>query len=125
MEEKIKKYRFIGEYSDYSFVNVNENNIYSSTYQIEEGFFVEEAVDVYPEDWELIEDEKNNINPTHYKGSNIQPIDLIESMKLDFRQGNIIKYVSRYKNKNGLEDLLKAQYYLERLIKELENETKT
>jgi len=58
----------------------------------------------------------NKINPKHYKGKDIQPIDLIDSMELDFYQGNIVKYVSRYKNKNGIEDLKKAKWYLERLI---------
>lgn len=59
----------------------------------------------------------DNINPDHYKGK-VEPIDLIESIgSLEpFCQGNIIKYVSRYKKKNGLEDLLKAQYYLKKLI---------
>lgn len=62
-------------------------------------------------------EQKDKINPSHYKGKTIQPIDLIDSMDLDFYQGNIIKYVSRYKNKNGLEDLKKAKWYLDRLVK--------
>ena len=57
----------------------------------------------------------NPIKPKHYEGS-IEPIDLIESQGLDFNEGNVIKYVSRHKKKNGLEDLLKARFYLERLI---------
>lgn len=56
-------------------------------------------------------------NPEHYQ-SEIQPIDLIESIGIlpDFCAGNVIKYVSRYKQKNGLEDLLKARWYLNKLI---------
>ena len=57
----------------------------------------------------------NPINPDHYKGD-VQPIDLIESLDLDFNTGNVVKYVSRHKKKNELEDLLKAQFYLERMI---------
>ncbi len=63
---------------------------------------------------------ENNINPDHYKGKNVQPIDLIDSLDLGFYEGNIVKYVSRHKNKNGLEDLKKAQWYLNRLIEKYE-----
>ena len=59
----------------------------------------------------------DNVNkPSHYNKSIIQPIDFIESLKLDFLEGNVVKYVSRYKYKNGLEDLEKANYYLNKLI---------
>lgn len=58
----------------------------------------------------------DNINPTHYTNKGIQPIDYIEANKLDFNEGNIIKYVSTYKQKNGLEDLKKARYHIDRLI---------
>lgn len=57
-----------------------------------------------------------NINPSHYTTLSIQPIDYIEANKLDFNEGNVIKYVSRYKQKNGLEDLKKARFYIDRLI---------
>lgn len=64
---------------------------------------------------------KNDLkNPDHYSGE-IQPIDYIMSNDLGFCEGNIIKYVSRWKRKNGMEDLIKAQRYLEFLIN---NETK-
>ena len=65
-----------------------------------------------------MEEKNNNIEPNHYKGDSVQPIDLIESMNMSFNQGNVIKYVSRYKNKNDIGDLLKADWYLQRLIKE-------
>jgi hypothetical protein len=41
---------------------------------------------------------------------------------LNYLEGNVIKYISRYKFKNGLEDLNKAKWYLETLIKEKEDE---
>jgi len=43
-------------------------------------------------------------------------IEYILDQKFNYLEGNIIKYVSRYKHKNGLEDLKKAKWYLERLI---------
>jgi hypothetical protein len=56
------------------------------------------------------------MKPEHYKGK-IEPIDLIEAQELGFHEGNVVKYVSRWRRKNGLEDLLKCKWYLERLIK--------
>lgn len=52
----------------------------------------------------------------HYKAKAIQPWDYIISNDLGYLEGNIIKYVSRWKNKNGVEDLKKAQHYLAKLI---------
>lgn len=49
----------------------------------------------------------------------IQPWDFITSNNLGFLEGNIIKYVSRYKEKNGHEDLLKARHYLDKLIEQI------
>lgn len=46
----------------------------------------------------------------------IQPIEYILKNDLGFVEGNIIKYVTRYKRKNGMQDLLKAKHYLEMLI---------
>lgn len=54
--------------------------------------------------------------PSHYREGGIQPLDYIEENKLDFCEGNVIKYVTRYKYKNGLEDLRKARYYLDKII---------
>lgn len=55
-------------------------------------------------------------NSEHYQTLAIEPILYIEANGLGFHAGNIIKYVSRYKEKNGLEDLKKAKWYIERLI---------
>lgn len=52
----------------------------------------------------------------HYKDMAIQPIEFTHKNNLNFCQGNIIKYVTRYKNKNGIEDLRKAKHYIELLI---------
>lgn len=56
----------------------------------------------------------------HYTQWKIQPITFITANKLNFCQGNVIKYVMRYNQKNGLEDLKKAKVYIDYLIQELE-----
>lgn len=52
----------------------------------------------------------------HYKGKAIQPWDFIVANDLGYLEGNIVKYVSRWKDKGGVEDLRKAQHYLQKLI---------
>ena len=58
-------------------------------------------------------------NPAHYTVGTIEVLDFIEDQNLDYREGNIIKYVTRapYKGKR-LSDLKKARWYLDRLIEE-------
>ena len=63
-----------------------------------------------------MKDKAKQIGGSHYKDMEIQPIDFITKNNLSYIQGNVIKYVCRYKNKNGLEDLEKAKHYLEMLI---------
>jgi len=64
----------------------------------------------------------NNIDPKHYNMFKIEPRDFITANNLNFNQGNIVKYVCRYKTKNGLEDLKKAQNYLNYLIENYEKD---
>lgn len=63
----------------------------------------------------------------HYKGYAIQPVQYAHANHLDFLQGSVVKYVTRFRDKNGKEDLLKARHFIDMLI-ELEygggNETK-
>lgn len=61
-------------------------------------------------------------NPPHYTRGGIEPLDYILQNNLGYLEGNIIKYITRYKFKNGLEDLEKAQFYLNKLIEGMENE---
>ena len=63
---------------------------------------------------------EDKINPSYYK-KGIETTDYIVSHDMNYVEGNIIKYVTRYKEKNGLQDLLKAEWYLNRLIKETRN----
>jgi len=63
----------------------------------------------------------DNVNkPPHYNQSGIECIDAIQAATGDgfeyYLQGNIIKYLWRYRYKNGIEDLKKAQWYLNKLI---------
>lgn len=53
---------------------------------------------------------------SHYKEYKIQPIEFIHANNIPYMEANIIKYVVRHRNKNGLEDLKKAKHYLEMLI---------
>lgn len=57
----------------------------------------------------------------HYNFTTIQPIDVIEAFDLGFHLGNVTKYVLRHTHKNGLEDLRKARWYLNRYIAKLES----
>jgi len=59
------------------------------------------------------------IGGSHYKDMKIQPIDYIVENEIPYREANIIKYVSRHKAKNGIEDLRKARHYLDMLIESM------
>ena len=67
-------------------------------------------------------------NPTHYQGE----IECIECIKASmtyeefkgYLRGNVFKYLWRYNRKNGLQDLQKSQWYLNRLHKEIEQHGK-
>ena len=62
----------------------------------------------------------------HYRQKTIQPWTAMESWMTaeefeGYLRGNVIKYIARYKDKNGIEDVYKARHYLERLTEHLEN----
>ena len=52
----------------------------------------------------------------HYKTLAIQPVEYIHANKIGYFEGNVIKYVSRWRSKNGIKDLEKAKHYIELLI---------
>lgn len=62
-------------------------------------------------------------HPAHYN-QGIEVIDFIESHNMNFNEGNVIKYTARHKHKNGVEDLKKAKWYLDRLIENYERAAK-
>lgn len=53
----------------------------------------------------------------HYKKMKIQPIEFIHANNLGYCEANIVKYISRWKDKNGLADLEKVKHYVDLLIK--------
>jgi hypothetical protein len=59
---------------------------------------------------------KKQVGGSHYKKYKIQPIEFIVKNNLDFCQGCVIKYVLRFKEKGGVQDLEKAKHYIELLI---------
>jgi hypothetical protein len=59
---------------------------------------------------------KEQVGGNHYKSFKIQPIEFITINDLGYIVGNVIKYVCRYKLKNGVEDLRKARHYIDLLI---------
>ena len=61
-------------------------------------------------------DKSKQIGGDHYAKHKIQPWDIIDEYGLNFYAGNVLKYLLRYKDKGGVEDLKKAQHYLEKLI---------
>lgn len=56
------------------------------------------------------------IGGQHYKGFKIQPIEFIHANSIPFCEANVIKYLCRWRNKNGKEDLHKARHYIDLLI---------
>jgi hypothetical protein len=56
----------------------------------------------------------------HYKKRSIQPWDYIVANNIGYLEGNVIKYVSRHKDKGGVADLQKAQHYLQKLLEQYE-----
>jgi hypothetical protein len=72
---------------------------------------------------EIPDSSSDPINPSHYKQGGIECIEAIKAALgegfPDYLRGNVIKYLWRYKEKGGVEDLRKSAWYLDRLIKEV------
>lgn len=70
--------------------------------------------------------EPSRISPGYYDGkTGMQPFDVIDEFGLDFYEGNVVKYVVRWRKKGGVADLRKALTYLRRIIARAEAETET
>lgn len=79
----------------------------------------------HAQDMKPIMSETNDSNATqiggrHYKKCAIQPWDYVIANDLDYFQGSIIKYVTRWKDKGGVEDLHKAKHFLDKYIVTME-----
>jgi Protein of unknwon function (DUF3310) len=59
---------------------------------------------------------EKQVGGRHYMGDKLQHWDLVASRRYDYFQGQITRYIDRWKHKGGLEDLKKAQHYLEKYI---------
>jgi len=88
----------------------NENPEYDGQYELFDGTLAEEKVS------------DNVIKPAHYTKWPIEPINFIMRNGCEFWLGNVIKYCMRADSKNGIEDLRKAQRYIEFRIRQLEGE---
>jgi hypothetical protein len=67
-----------------------------------------------PQEWDNAR--KRQVGGNHYSRYNIQPIDFIIDNNLDWCEANVVKYITRWRDKNGLEDLRKAMHYIQLLI---------
>ena len=56
------------------------------------------------------------VGGTHYKEMAIQPVEYIHSNGIGYFEGNVIKYVSRWRAKGGVADLEKARHYIDLLL---------
>ena len=78
--------------------------------------------DATPADWDALgksnKPRSQQIGGEHYRQGSIQPIEYIHANDMDFFSGNVCKYITRWRYKNGLEDLKKAKHYIELLIEQ-------
>ena len=74
------------------------------------------------EEWNRMTALSKQVAGNHYKDLPIQPVEYIHANALGYFEGNVIKYISRWRKKNGIADLEKAKHYVELLI-ELETRT--
>ena len=94
---------------------------------MDEAEFVKKYGETYRHVWrneqiwlESRKENRDKINPNYERGT-IEVSDFIREYKLDYFEGNVVKYITRWRKKNGIEDLKKAQWYLNYLIKTQEN----
>lgn len=58
------------------------------------------------------------ISGNHYSKQKIQPIEYILENRLGYCEGNVVKYITRWRDKNGVDDLRKAKHYIDFLIEQ-------
>jgi len=67
---------------------------------------------------QMIKASDKQVGGSHYKDFKIMPIEYITQNKLDFCEGNIVKYISRHEKKNGAEDIRKVIHYAELILEQ-------
>lgn len=127
----MRKFKFIGNLEDACEYRNNSHpvpitgNIYNET-DLTGGDTVLKWAESYCKDeWQEVFDEqtsKDPVNPQHYKNGEVECIEAIKSAVVGkdgfagYLTGNLLKYVWRYESKNGVEDLEKGLWYLNKLI---------
>lgn len=74
----------------------------------------DEFIGVYLKDVTIVKSKQ--VGGDHYQGASMQPFNVIDAFGLDFYEGSAVKYLLRWRKKNGVEDLEKAKHYIEILI---------
>ena len=116
-EENCSCYKIKGD--DGYTVNIYKENSHIYDYEVIEAYPV-------PDNIPYLKPAPDNVtSPSHYINGNIETIDylkdtLSKEQYEGFCRGNVLKYISRYPHKNGVEDLNKAKTYLEWLIESVE-----
>ena len=110
----------------YTAVNIHKRNYETFTHKELESFG--DTLNVFRLETEVIEEAKPSaldvqVGGSHYPKEGIQPIEYILANKLGFIEGCVVKYITRFREKNGAEDLEKIKHYIDLLI-ELEYKTK-
>jgi hypothetical protein len=81
---------------------------------------------VRSEDYTKIYEENDNVNPSHYKQGEVECIDALEAATVNLRgidavcTANAIKYLWRWREKNGVEDLEKSIWYIKKMIRKIQ-----
>lgn len=93
-----------------------------TVYVAKEEDFVPHDLDYMKTEHEITEGKEKVNHPSHYNSVKVETIKILEDYLTDdeyagFLKGNVLKYIHRYKFKNGAEDLNKAKWYLEELIR--------
>lgn len=70
------------------------------------------------------DDDKEQPDNSHYTKGGIEPWTYIQANNLNFFEGSVVKYVTRWRYKNGIEDLRKARVYIDELIRQEEDREK-
>lgn len=102
-----------------------EPELAETEYQIQWDYYVPRIRGSY---LELVHKESDNVNsPSHYGQGKIECIDYISDFLtkeeyIGYLRGNVAKYLHRWRYKNGIEDLKKANWYLDRLMWEIEGD---
>ena len=123
-QSKYKVHYERGEFYPYQ-VRTTDTDMVINVFQFEDEaiLLIEEMVKFDDRmETQFVSDVRSQVGGDHYSKMTIQPIEFINANGLSYMQGNVIKYVCRYRDKNGIEDLEKAKHYIDMMIAELTHE---